>query len=127
MVKLVIPVEKFEKESSIIFPHFGRAPIFAVIDLLEDGSVKSITPIENSSEHLGGHGSTETLISSIKPNALVVKGMGPRGIQAFQSNGITVFTGNVNTVGEAIDAYVHGRLTGLVEPCREAQHQFGCH
>jgi predicted Fe-Mo cluster-binding NifX family protein len=127
MVKLAIPVEKFEKEKSIIFPHFGRAPIFAVIDLLDDGSVKSITHVENSSEHFGGQGSAETLISSIGPNALVVKGMGPRGLEAFQSNGIAVFTGDVNTVGEAIDAYVDGRLIGLTEPCREARHQFGCH
>jgi predicted Fe-Mo cluster-binding NifX family protein len=127
MVKLVIPVERFERESSIIFPHFGRAPSFAVVDMLEDGSVKSITSVDNVSEHFGGHDSAEVLISNLGPNVLVVKGMGPRGIQAFQSKGVAVFTGDVNTVGDAINAYLDGRLVTLTEPCREAHHQYGCH
>jgi hypothetical protein len=33
MVRLVIPIESFDIERSVIFPHFGRAPEFAVIDL----------------------------------------------------------------------------------------------
>ncbi len=127
MVKLVIPVERFERERSMIFPHFGRAPVYAVVELLEDGSVKSISSVDNVGEHFGGHGGAETLVSNLEPDALVVKGMGPRGLQAFQSRGVAVFTGDVGTVGEAIDAYVGGRLVGLTEPCREARHQFGCH
>ena len=127
MVKLVIPVERFERENSTIFPHFGRAPLFTVVELLEDGSVKSISSVNNVGEHFGGQGGAETLVSGLHPDALVVKGMGPRGLQAFQSKGVAVFTGNVNTVGEAIDAYVGGRLVGLTEPCKDARHQFGCH
>ena len=126
MVKLVIPVERFERENSIIFPHFGRAPLFAVVELLEDGSVKSISSVNNVGEHFGGDGGAETLVSGLQPDALVVKGMGPRGLQAFQSKSVAVFTGNVNTVGEAIDAYVGGRLVGLTEPYKDARHQFSC-
>lgn len=127
MVKLVIPVERFERENSTIFPHFGRAPLFTVVELLEDGSVKSISSVNNVGEHFGGQGGAETLVSGLQPDALVVKGMGPRGLQAFQSKGVAVFTGNVETVGEAIDAYVGGRLVGLTEPCKDARHQFGYH
>ena len=127
MVKLVIPVEKFEKEDSAIFPHFGRAPQFVLVKLRDDGSVESMLPMDNVGEHFGGHGAAEKLVSDLDPDALVVKGMGPRGLQAFQSKGIAVFTGDVNTVKEAIGAYLGGRLTGLTEPCRDAQHQSGCH
>jgi len=127
MVKLVIPVERFEGEHSRIFSHFGRAPQFAVIELLADRSVKSISSVDNVGEHFGGHGGAEALVSGLQPDALVVKGMGPRGLQAFQSKGVAVFTGDVNTVGEAIDAYVRGRLVGLTEPCKEARHRFSCH
>jgi predicted Fe-Mo cluster-binding NifX family protein len=37
MVRLVIPIESFDIERSVIFPHFGRAPEFAVVDLSDDG------------------------------------------------------------------------------------------
>ena len=124
MPKIVIPIERFERGDSLIFQHFGRAPLYAVIELLENGSVKSISSVNNSGEHFAGTGAAEVLVSQLQPDALVVKGMGPRGLQAFQSKGIAVFTGEVNTVKEAVDAYVGGRLVGLTEPCREARHNF---
>jgi predicted Fe-Mo cluster-binding NifX family protein len=124
MVRLVIPVESFENERSVIFPHFGRAPEFAVIEISNDGHVTSISSQRNVGEHFGGHGGAESVVTGLGPDALVVKGMGPRGLQAFQSNGIAVFTGPVNNVGEAIESYLAGRLSGLTEPCRDARHKF---
>ncbi|MBS7623259.1 NifB/NifX family molybdenum-iron cluster-binding protein [Candidatus Bathyarchaeota archaeon] len=126
MVKLVIPIERFEGEMSTVFPHFGRAPHFAVAELTEDGSVKSITSIDNVGDHFGGHGAAEALVSKLEPDALVVKGMGPRGLEAFQSRGVAVYTGDVNTIGEAITAYTTGRLVALTEACREARHHPEC-
>jgi len=126
MVRLVIPVESFEKENSIIFPHFGRAPLYVLVELLDDGSLKSIVPIQNAGEHFGGHGAAETLVANLSPDAVVVKGMGYRGLQAFQSKGVSVFTGDSTNVREAIDAYLSGRLVALTEPCKEAEHHSGC-
>jgi len=123
MVRLVIPVESFENERSVIFPHFGRAPEFAVIEISGDGRVISMSSQRNVGEHFGGHGGAESLVTGLGPDALVVKGMGPRGLEAFQSNGVAVFTGPVNDVGEAIEAYLAGRLSGLTEPCRDARHK----
>jgi len=122
MVRLVIPIESFDIERSVIFPHFGRAPEFAVIDLSHEGRVISITCERNVGEHFGGHGGPETVVTSLKPDVLVVKGMGPRGLAAFQSNGIAVFTGSVNNLGEAVEAYLAGRLSCLTEPCKDACH-----
>jgi predicted Fe-Mo cluster-binding NifX family protein len=111
MVRLVIPIESFDIERSVISPHFGRAPEFAVVDLSGEGRVISITSERNVGEHFGGHGGAETVVASLKPDLLVVKGMGPRGLAAFQSNGIVVFTSSVTTVGEAVEAYLAGRLS----------------
>jgi len=124
MVRLVIPVESFENERSVIFPHFGRAPEFAVIEISGDGRVISMTSQTNVGEHFGGQGGAESFVTGLGPDALVVKGMGPRGLQAFQSNGIAIFTGPVNNVGEAIESYLAGKLSGLTEPCRDARHKF---
>jgi len=127
MVRLVIPVESFENERSVVSPHFGRAPGFAVIEISSDGRVISMSSHRNVGEHFGGHGGAESVVRGLTPDALVVKGMGPRGLQAFQNNGIAVFTGPVNTVGEAIESYLAGTLSSLTEPCRDARHKFpGC-
>jgi len=122
MVRLVIPIERFDIERSVIFPHFGRAPEFAVIDLSKDGRVISIKSERNVGEHFGGQGGAETVVTSLRPDALVVKGMGPRGLAAFQSNGIVVFASPVDSVGEAVEAYLAGRLSCLTEPCKDARH-----
>jgi predicted Fe-Mo cluster-binding NifX family protein len=122
MVRLVIPIERFDTERSPIFPHFGRAPEFAVIDLSEEGRVVSIKSERNVGEHSGGHGGAETVVTSLKPDALVVKGMGPRGLAAFQSSGIIVFGSPADSVGEAVEAYLAGRLSCLTEPCKDARH-----
>jgi len=122
MVRLVIPIESFDIERSVVFPHFGRAPEFAVVDLSHEGRVISIRSERNMGEHFGGQRGPETVVASLKPDVLVVKGMGPRGLAAFQSNGIVVFTSSVTTVGEVVEAYLAGRLSCLTEPCKDARH-----
>jgi predicted Fe-Mo cluster-binding NifX family protein len=122
VVRLVIPIEGFDIERSVIFPHFGRAPEFAVVDLSNEGRIISIRSERNVGEHFGGQGGPETIVASLKPDALVVKGMGPRGLAAFQSNGIVVFTSSATTLGEVVEAYLAGRLSCLTEPCKDARH-----
>ena len=123
MVKIAIPIGSFEGQDSLIFPHFGRAPLFAIATLTQDHKLREIEPVQNTGEHFGGHGAAEALALGLNVDAMIVKGMGPRGLQAFQERGVAVYTGQVNTVGEAIKAYVGGTLSGLTEPCREARHQ----
>jgi predicted Fe-Mo cluster-binding NifX family protein len=122
VVRLVIPIESFDIERSVISPHFGRAPEFAVVDLSREGRVISITSERNVSGHCGGQSGPETLVADLKPDALVVRGMGPRGVAAFQNNGIAVLTGPVSNLGEAVEAYLAGRLGCLTEPCKDARH-----
>ena len=126
MVKIAIPIEDLFEEKSVIFPHFGRAPNFAVADVEENGTLSSISYVKNTSEHFGGHGNAMTIVSAVKPDVLVVKGMGPRGLQAFQNMGVSVMTGDANTVGEAITDYRNGKLVELTEGCHEASHHTDC-
>jgi predicted Fe-Mo cluster-binding NifX family protein len=79
MIRLVILVENFDGERSQIFEHFGRAPEFAVVDISDDGRIASLTSERNMREHFGGHGAAKNLVTRIDPDALVVKGLGPRG------------------------------------------------
>jgi predicted Fe-Mo cluster-binding NifX family protein len=65
MVRLVIPVERFEDERSRIFEHFGRTPEFAVVDISDDGRITSLTSKRNMGEHFGGHGGAESVVTNL--------------------------------------------------------------
>lgn len=124
MPRLVVPVERDEHYRSRISPHFGRAPLFAVVEISQDGVARSLEMVESMGEHAGGRGFAHDAVADLRPDAVVVMGMGPRGLQRFQNDGVAVFTGDVTTVGEAVEAYVRGQLRGLTEACREARHRF---
>ena len=81
-----------------------------------------MTSQRNVGEHFGGQGGAESVVTGLGPT-LVVKGMGPRtpGIPEQRNRGIHR---SVNNVGEAIESYLAGRLSGLTEPCRDARHKF---
>jgi predicted Fe-Mo cluster-binding NifX family protein len=123
-LKLILPVEEYKGLKSLVSQHFGRAPFFALVDLGDNWEIKDIRAVENKGKHMGGHASVEELVEDLKPYAPIVKGMGPRALYAFQSQGIAVFTGEFETVEEAVKAYIAGRLTGLTEACKEARHPF---
>jgi predicted Fe-Mo cluster-binding NifX family protein len=65
MIRLVIPIESFENERLVIFPHFGRAPEFAVVDISDDGRITSLTSKRNMGEHFGGHGGAESVVTNL--------------------------------------------------------------
>lgn len=78
--------------------------------------------MSNVSEHVGGSGLTHDHILDLKPNAIVVYGMGPRGLSSFQSAGVAVLKANANTVKEVIAAYKDDKLQELTEGCHHAHH-----
>ncbi|MEM2106733.1 MAG: NifB/NifX family molybdenum-iron cluster-binding protein [Candidatus Bathyarchaeia archaeon] len=76
MLKIIIPVERFEGKDSFISNHFGRAPEFALVEISENRSLRNISPVKNVEEHFGGHGTAERIVSNLKPDIIIVKGMG---------------------------------------------------
>lgn len=122
MVRLVFPISEFDDEYSIISDHFGRAPFYAVVEVSEDGKIVSVEARENTSEHMGGRGLPPELIAGFNPDFMVVKGMGPRAINMFQTRGITVLMCNALSIIEAVQLFLKGKL-GDVEPCE--QHGYG--
>src|SRR5665648_550536 len=119
--KIIVPTENQDGINASVAQHFGRAPYFTVIEL-DKGNVSNIAAVANTSEHVGGTGSPHDVLTKLQPKAIVVRGMGPRGIMAFQSAGIQVLKTNADTVKEVIAAYTQGKLEELTEGCPDAHH-----
>jgi len=122
MDRLVIATETQNSLNAPVAQHFGRAPYFLIVDLDAKLGITSVKTIDNISEHRGGTGSPHDHISKLQPSALIVHGMGPRGIMAFKNAGIKVLQANANTVNEVIEAYKQGKLQELTEGCADAHH-----
>ena len=121
--KIVVPVADESGLNAQLAEHFGRAPYFAIVDLDENGEVSSVRTIPNIGEHAGGVGQTHDHILELKPNAIIVYGMGPRGLIGFQNAGVAVLRAAADTVKEVIAAYKDDKLQELTEGCHHAHHR----
>jgi predicted Fe-Mo cluster-binding NifX family protein len=120
--RIIIPTVSQEGLNATLAEHFGRAPYFAVVDLNDNGDATNVKTVPNVGEHAGGMGYTHDHILELQPKAIIVYGMGPRGLNTFQSAGVAVLRANANTVGEVIAAYRDDTLQELTEGCQHAHH-----
>jgi predicted Fe-Mo cluster-binding NifX family protein len=120
--RIVIPVVDASGSSAQVAEHFGRAPYFAVVELEDNGNILSVKTVPNVGEHAGGMGQSHDHIVKLKPNAIIVYGMGPRGLSAFQVAGVAVLKAKANTVSGNVTAYNEDSLQELTEGCHHAHH-----
>jgi predicted Fe-Mo cluster-binding NifX family protein len=120
--RIVVPATDESGLKAQLAEHFGRAPYFAVVELNEKGDVEGVKTVPNVGEHCGGTGQTHDHILELRPNAVIVYGMGPRGLTGFQNAGVAVLKATADTVAEVVTAYKEDRLLELTEGCHHAHN-----
>jgi predicted Fe-Mo cluster-binding NifX family protein len=118
--RILIPTQNME--GTEVADHFGRAAYFTVIDLDDNGTTIEMKVHPNIGEHSGGRGHAHTNVQKYQPNAVIVQGMGPRGITSFQSQNIAVLRANSRSIREIVQAYHRNELEELTEGCADAHH-----
>ncbi|MCW4009911.1 MAG: NifB/NifX family molybdenum-iron cluster-binding protein [Candidatus Bathyarchaeota archaeon] len=120
--RIIVPAVDQSGLDAQVAQHFGRAPFFAVVDLDENGNVLNVKTEANTGEHTGGVGSPHDILLSLKPDAIAVFGMGPRGLLSFENAGATVLKAEGTTVKEVIAAFKAGKLGKVEGGCEHAHH-----
>jgi predicted Fe-Mo cluster-binding NifX family protein len=120
--RVIVPTEDQQGLNARLAEHFGRAPYYTIIEFGENGEISSVKTVPNVGEHAGGMGFSHDNLLVYKPTALIVYGMGPRGLTTFQSADVAVLRANADTVGEVISAYKNDALSELTEGCEHAHH-----
>lgn len=118
--RILIP--SLDSEGTLVADHFGRAPFFAVFDLDNTGATIEKMVHPNTGEHSGGRGHAHNNVLKYSPRAVIVQGMGPRGIKSFQSQNIAVLRANSRSIQEIVQAYNRNDLEELTEGCADAHH-----
>lgn len=119
--RILIPAQ--DMEGTEVAEHFGRAPYFAVIDLDANGTAIEMQVHPNQGEHSGGRGHAHNNVQRYQPRAVIVQGMGPRGIMSFQTQNIAVLRANSRSIMEVVRAYHRNELQELTEGCADAHHK----
>jgi predicted Fe-Mo cluster-binding NifX family protein len=120
--RVIVPAEDQTGLKARLAEHFGRAPYYAIVDFDENGNIANVKTVPNVGEHAGGMGYSHDNLLVHQPTAIIVYGMGPRGLNSFQSAGVAVLKANADTVGEVVNAYKENKLQELTEGCEHAHH-----
>ena len=120
-IRILIPAEDSRGEE--LANHFGRAPYFAVIDIDNNGTIIEMNVHPNMGEHSGGRGHAHDNVTRFNPRAVIVQGMGPRGINSFQAQNIAVLRAVSTSISEIVQAFHRNELVELTEGCAEAHHK----
>ena len=90
--------------------HFGHCAMYVLVTV-EDGLVTAIELLPNFPHQEGGCLAPVQYLADKGISAIISGGMGMRPFMGFQQAGIQVWLGsNHPTVGEAVNALLHGKL-----------------
>lgn len=90
--------------------HFGHCDLYTLVEV-EGDQVKSVTTMANPPHQEGGCLAPVGLLAQRGVQKLLAGGMGRRPLMGFQEAGIEVLiTEGEGRVGEAVEAYLDGRL-----------------
>jgi predicted Fe-Mo cluster-binding NifX family protein len=117
-IRIAVSADSDNGLDSVISPHFGRCPFFALVDL-EGQEVQAVEVIQNPYYSQHRPGQVPGFIHGQGVNVMLTGGMGGRAIQFFADYGIEAATGAAGTVRMALERYLGGELSGAA-PCRES-------
>lgn len=90
--------------------HFGHCDLYTVVKIT-DGKIEDVGTLPNVPHQQGGCMAPVNHLAQNGVGVLIAGGMGMRPLMGFNQVGITVFYGGpAQTVGEAVDFLLDGRL-----------------
>jgi predicted Fe-Mo cluster-binding NifX family protein len=112
-MRVVFPTNENQGYLSQRGAHFGKANYYTVITV-EDEKITDVDGIKNPGHTEGGCGNAITNIMNLKPDALVVSGIGGAPAAGFEKAGLTVYRDQESaTVQESVAKLLKGELATL--------------
>ena len=125
-MKVCIPVAEYCGLESLVYGHFGSAPVFALVD----SETMEIVPMGNQDEgHVHGQCSPVKALAGAKPDAVVVGGIGGGALMGLRQAGIKVYQATGGTVAEMVALLKNGGLKEVApeHTCGGHGEGAGCH
>ena len=98
-MKVAIPVAEYRGLESLVYGHFGSAPIFVLVD----SETMSVEALGNQDQaHVHGQCSPVKALAGARPDAVVVGGIGAGAVRGLRAAGIKVYCCCGGTVAQAV-------------------------
>lgn len=95
---------------SALGAHFGHCDVYTLVEVAE-GKVQTVRTLPNVPHEQGGCMAPVNHLAQNGVQILIAGGMGMRPLMGFNQVGINVFHGGgLETVGEAVEAFLQGSL-----------------
>lgn len=111
-MKVAIPVAEDRGLESLVYGHFGSAPVFVLVD----SETMSIESLGNRDQvHVHGQCSPVEALAGTKPDAVVVGGIGAGALLGLRGVGIKVYRCGGGTIAQALERLKAGELPEMNE------------
>jgi predicted Fe-Mo cluster-binding NifX family protein len=112
-MKIVFPTDEDMGFLSRRGAHFGKAKFYTVVTV-ENGRIADVEGFANPGHDAGGCGNAVANIMALKPDALVVSGIGGSPAKGFEQAGLTVYVDRESpTVQLSVERFVQKALASL--------------
>ncbi len=106
-MRLVVPAARVG-DRYVVVPHVAKAPLFLVVEL-EGGNYRILDEVDNPylSVAEGRGEKVASLIAGLRPDAVVVRGIGPGMRARLEGRGIAVYEARSELLEEALQGLMH--------------------
>lgn len=119
-MKIAIP----STEENILCPHFGHAPMFAIINI--NDSTKEIVSTTLLKPEMGGHSAVPPWLKTMQVSKLIAGGLGSLAIENLNNHNIDVYYGAPELpVNEIVQLFLKDELVLNPQPCNH-KHDHEC-
>ena len=109
-MRLIFPTDENMGYLSKRGAHFGKAKFYTIVTL-EDNKIVDVESVANDGHGAGACSNAVNNIMSLKPDALIVSGIGKGPAQGFAKAGLDVyFDQSSPTVQKSIELFIAGKL-----------------
>ena len=108
-MKVAIPTDSGGGLSDIVFNHFGMAPTYTVIEIIEN-KIGNVEIIDNTSDHFGGSESPVDLLLNKNVGIVICSNLGPRAMEVLTCQGFDLFFTKREKVQDVVDKFIKGEL-----------------
>ncbi|NPV50696.1 MAG: NifB/NifX family molybdenum-iron cluster-binding protein [Candidatus Methanofastidiosum sp.] len=108
-MKIAIPTDSKGGLSDIVFNHFGMAPTYTVIEIIEN-RIGNVKIIDNTSDHFGGSESPVDLLLKENVGIVICSNLGPRAMEVLKCQGFDMFFTKREKVQDVVDNFIKGQL-----------------
>lgn len=107
-MKICVPVNENKGMESMVYNHFGSAPLFMVYDTEK----KDVKALENKDlNHQHGMCQPLKAISGEEVDAVIVGGIGAGAISKLNAQGIRVYKAETDTLSKNIELLINDKLS----------------